>query len=148
MTEPNPESNDPGRNPEDEGIPDLQDGSPESERAEDPQRMPVPGERPVAAEDFGTTFNEQREGEPLDYRLAQEEPDVGEADAAAGPEDPGAGQISDERLPGTPAGDHIVGQESPAHGLPAEERALHVEDVGEADAPPPDPEENPGGQQP
>ncbi|MBW1602000.1 hypothetical protein JJV70_07710 [Streptomyces sp. JJ66] len=147
MTEPNPESNDPGRNPEDEGIPDLQDGWPKAQQAEDPQQMPVPGDRPVAAESHGTTPSEQREGESLDARLAQEEPDVDEETGAAGTPDPEAGQISDERLPGTPSGDHLVGHESPAAGLPAEERALHIESMDEADAPPSDPEENPADEQ-
>ncbi|MEE1927033.1 hypothetical protein V1J52_02360 [Streptomyces sp. TRM 70351] len=138
-----PESNDPGRNPEEEGIPDLQDGTPEAQQAEDPQQMPVPGERPVAADQFGTTFNEQREGEPLDERLAQEEPDVGES-GATGPEDPEAGQLSDEPLPGRPGGDHLVGQEAAATpGAAPEETAVHVEELDEVGAPPPDPEENP-----
>ena len=37
----------------------------------DPQdEMPVPGDRPVAVNDFGTTVAEQEAGEPLDLRLA------------------------------------------------------------------------------
>ncbi|WP_431782633.1 DUF5709 domain-containing protein [Streptomyces chumphonensis] len=142
MTEPN----DPGRHPEEEGIPDLQDGSPKARRAEDPQRMPVPGDRPVAAEKHGTTVAEQREGESLDDRLAQEVPDVG-ADGAAGPPDPEAGRLDDASLPGRPSGDHVVGrvgdEATPAAGLSAEESAVHVEPLDESDAPPPDPEENP-----
>jgi hypothetical protein len=62
--------------PEDEGIPEVsQDDSPTQERAEDPQFAPVPGERPTAATDFGTTAAEQAEGESLDGRLAREIPD-------------------------------------------------------------------------
>jgi hypothetical protein len=34
-----------------------------------------PVERPVAVDDFGTTAEEQREGESLDGRLAREQPD-------------------------------------------------------------------------
>jgi hypothetical protein len=34
-----------------------------------------PVERPVAVNDFGTTADEQRDGEPLDGRLARELPD-------------------------------------------------------------------------
>lgn len=34
-----------------------------------------PLERPVAVDDFGTTANEQRDGESLDGRLRREEPD-------------------------------------------------------------------------
>jgi hypothetical protein len=60
---------------EDEGIPDLQDGTPQQQRAVDPQEAPLPGDRPVAVDDFGTTVEEQIEGEPLDGRLAREEPE-------------------------------------------------------------------------
>jgi len=51
---------------EDEGIPDLQDGTPQQQWAEDPQQAPLPGEDGfAAAADYGTTANEQREGEGL-----------------------------------------------------------------------------------
>ncbi|MCW2634545.1 MAG: uncharacterized protein JWQ99_912 [Blastococcus sp.] len=62
--------------PEDEGIPEVsQDDSPTMERAEDPEFAPLPGERPGASTDFGTTAFEQAEGESLDGRLAREIPD-------------------------------------------------------------------------
>ena len=62
--------------PEDDGIPEVaQDDSPTQERAEDPQFAPLPGERPTASADFGTTAAEQAEGESLDGRLARELPD-------------------------------------------------------------------------
>src|SRR5687768_15161803 len=49
---------------EDEGIPEVaQDDSPTQERAEDPQFAPLPGERPGASADFGTTAFEHAEGE-------------------------------------------------------------------------------------
>jgi len=35
-----------------------------------------PPDRPVAADDYGTTAGEQHAGEPLDTRLAREEPDA------------------------------------------------------------------------
>jgi hypothetical protein len=38
--------------------------------------MPLPGDRPVAVNEFGTTVAEQQAGEPLDLRLAREEPDM------------------------------------------------------------------------
>lgn len=60
---------------EDEGIPDLQDGTPQQQWARDPEESPLPGEEPVALDDFGTTAEEQRAGEPLDSRLARERPD-------------------------------------------------------------------------
>lgn len=34
-----------------------------------------PNDRPVAVDDYGTTAREERTGEPLDGRLAREEPD-------------------------------------------------------------------------
>ncbi|HEV7187693.1 MAG TPA: hypothetical protein VGN28_07335 [Blastococcus sp.] len=62
--------------PEDEGLPEVsQDDSPTMERAEDPEFAPLPGERPGASADFGTTALEQAEGESLDGRLAREIPD-------------------------------------------------------------------------
>jgi len=60
---------------EDDGIPDLQDGAPEQDWMEDPQFHPVPGERPNASVDFGTTAFEQSEGESLTGRLDRELPD-------------------------------------------------------------------------
>jgi hypothetical protein len=129
------ERTDPAAAPEDEGIPDLQDGTPEAQQAVDPQRMPVPGERPVAAESFGTTHAEQVEGEPLEDRLAEEEPDAGPggAEETATPE---AGQLSDDPLPGgRPANQDSFSTESEAEGVSGEEEAVHVssdddEDLG------------------
>jgi hypothetical protein len=60
---------------EDDGIPDLQDGVPEQDWAEDPQFAPVPGERPNASVDYGTTAFEQSQGEPLTGRLDREIPE-------------------------------------------------------------------------
>lgn len=74
---------------EDEGIPDLQDGTPEQQWAVDPQRAPAPGDEPMAVEDYGTTAEEQVEGEPLASRLGREEPDVG---ATAGADADAAGE--------------------------------------------------------
>jgi hypothetical protein len=56
--------------------------TPESLRDDDPEAMPLdrgrePGDRPAAAESFGTTAAEEATGEDLDHRLAQEEPDFG-----------------------------------------------------------------------
>ena len=62
--------------PEDEGLPEVaNDDSPTAELAEDPEFAPLPGERPGASVDFGTTAEEQAEGESLDGRLARELPD-------------------------------------------------------------------------
>jgi hypothetical protein len=55
--------------------------TPESLRDDDPEVMPMdrgrePGDRPAAAERFGTTPAEEREGQDLDHRLAEEEPEI------------------------------------------------------------------------
>lgn len=60
---------------EDEGIPDLQDGTPEQQWAVDPQEAPVPADQPVAVDDYGTTVDEEVQGEPLDSRLEREAPE-------------------------------------------------------------------------
>ncbi|MGI5267659.1 DUF5709 domain-containing protein [Nonomuraea sp. CA-218870] len=74
MTEHTPE-HDPHSRFEDEGIPDLQDGTPEQQWAEDPQEAPLPADRPIAVDDYGTTVDEQIQGEPLDGRLEREVPE-------------------------------------------------------------------------
>lgn len=116
---------DPGAEPESEGIPDLSDGTPQAREANDPQRMSVPGEQPVAAESHGTTFTEQTEGAPLDERLAEERPDVDET-AAGGEAAPEAGQLSDDPLPERPANQDVFSTGSDAEGLAGEETAVHV----------------------
>lgn len=60
---------------EEAGLPDLEDGAPQQRWARDPERAPVPGDEPAAAEDYGTTFEEMHDGEPLDLKLEREEPD-------------------------------------------------------------------------
>ncbi|MBA9005162.1 MULTISPECIES: DUF5709 domain-containing protein [Thermomonospora] len=62
---------------EDEGIPDLQDGTPQQQWAEDPEEMPLPGDEPVAVEEYGTTAEEQSAGESLDRKLSRETPEPG-----------------------------------------------------------------------
>jgi uncharacterized protein DUF5709 len=79
---------------EDEGIPDLQAGTPESQWAEDPQQAPLPTDDPQAVDDFGTTAEEQAQGEPLDLRTAREVPEDqamfgGEGEPAGQPARPG-----------------------------------------------------------
>ena len=123
--------------PEDDGIPEVsQDDSPTMERAEDPEFAPLPGERPGASTDFGTTAFEQSEGESLEGRLAREIPD--DAADVRPAEDPNrAGMQLEQDLNTTPdsdsgtnrtaddmeaTGDPTVGGEGP------EERAVHLTD--------------------
>jgi hypothetical protein len=59
--------------------------TPQSLRDADPEVPPMDrgmeaSDRPLAAERFGTTNAEAEQGEPLDERIAEEVPDVGEHD--------------------------------------------------------------------
>jgi hypothetical protein len=56
------------------------DGTLESLDEPEETRWDPPDHEPKAATRWGTTLEEQREGEPLDLRLAQEEPDFGAED--------------------------------------------------------------------
>ncbi|MGW2374271.1 DUF5709 domain-containing protein [Kitasatospora sp. NPDC001683] len=122
LPEPERGHHDPGAEPEDEGIPDLQDGSPAREWSQDPQIQAVPGDTPVAAESHGTTGAEQAEGESLEDRLAQEEPETDERTAVAGPPEDAAGRLDlpdrHTDLQGEAPGDTA--------GLSAEEEAVRI----------------------
>ena len=123
--------------PEDEGLPEVaNDDSPTSEMAEDPEFAPLPGERPGASADFGTTSLEQAEGESLEGRLAREVPD--DASGVRASEDPQRASAQLEQdLDTTPptdsgtertaddieaTGDPVVGGEGPEQG------AVHLTD--------------------
>jgi hypothetical protein len=123
--------------PEDDGIPEVsQDDSPTQDWAEDPQFAPLPGERPNASVDFGTTAFEQSEGESLTGRLERELPD--DAPDVRPSEDPTRPSVQLEQdLNTTPdtdsgtnrtaddieaTGDATVGGEGP------EEGAVHITD--------------------
>ncbi|MGW4890962.1 DUF5709 domain-containing protein [Kitasatospora sp. NPDC004240] len=126
---------DPGAEPEDEGIPDLQDGSPAQQWSNDPERQAVPGDAPAAAESFGTTGAEQAAGESLADRLAQEEPEPDPLKAVSGPPEEAAGRIA---LTDPHADLHAEAPGDDA-GLSAEEEAVRVRyEDGEppADEPP------------
>jgi len=83
---------DPRSRYEDEGIPDLQDAVPGQQWAVDPQEAPVPGDQPAAVDDYGTTVDEEVQGEPLAGRLTREEPDQ-DPDLAA--DEPAASPLAD-----------------------------------------------------
>jgi hypothetical protein len=126
--------------------------TPESLRDVDEEGMPLdrgrePGEGPAAADRYGTTQAEEEQGEDLDHRLAQEEPDVGTApdtqqfdslgeDVAA--EDlllPGSEEGQVGRLVEPDEGAHNDNEEdavatdvgNDAGNLSAEEAAMHIE---------------------
>ena len=100
--------------PEDEGIPEVaQDDSPTMMRAEDPQFQPLPGERAIAADDFGTTAFEQSQGESLTDRLDRELPD--DAPDVRPAEDPSrAGAQLEQDLDTTPPTDSGTGRTADA----------------------------------
>ena len=130
---------DPRSELENEGIPDLQDGYPEQSWAEDPQQAPVPRDEPAALDDFGTTAEEQREGESLDGRLRREEPDPAlDADPARAASEPGpdvpvepAGRLVEEDEGARPdtEKDAVADDTGPdGGGFSAEEQAVRIED--------------------
>ena len=106
----------------------------------DPQEeVAVPAERPIASTDYGTTQAEEATDEPLDGRLAREEPDM--SAAAAADESPDADQPypedkeervgriveTDEGARGDDEPDAVamdVGTDK--GGFSAEERAMHI----------------------
>jgi Family of unknown function (DUF5709) len=104
--------------------------------------MPVPGETPLAVTDFGTTALEESLGEPLDGRLAREEPELIDTapavvDDREGSDNPypedreeQVGRIVeiDEGARGDSEPDAVatdVGTD--LGGFSAEERAMHIE---------------------
>jgi hypothetical protein len=122
--------------PEDEGLPEVaNDDSPTSEMAEDPEFAPLPGERPGASADFGTTSLEQAEGESLEGRLARELPD--DAPDVRPAEDPDRSFQLEQDTSTTPdtdsgtnrtADDVEATADEPAGGQGPEESAMHVTD--------------------
>lgn len=120
---------DPRSELEDQGIPDLQDGYPEQDWAEDPQQAPVPGDEPVAVDDFGTTAEEQREGESLDGRLNREEPEPLLGPAGEEPRRSGRLVQDDEGVRDDTESEEVATDVGPdAGGFSAEESAIRIEE--------------------
>jgi hypothetical protein len=114
--------------PEDEGIPDLQDGSPEQYWAEDPQEASVPGDDPAALDDYGMTGDEMNAGEPLDGRLRREEPDGPSQDD--GPADPAGRLVAPDEGAHPDTEEDLVGDDvgDDGGGYTAEEAAMRVDE--------------------
>ena len=110
--------------PEDEGIPDLDPAHPRKEGTGDPQEgLMAPGDVPRAVDQRGTTADEQREGEPLDERLEQEQPDEEDRpreDAGLLVEE-GSGLTDEEK-------DEVAEAVEAPEGRSAEEDAVRVEE--------------------
>lgn len=114
---------DPGADPEDEGMPDLQDGTPERQRAGDPEQLPVAGDEPTIAVYRDTTSAETHERESLEERLTDEEPETGEP---VGTEAEPAGLLYDEPDSDLPREQDVYSQEGSTSGLSAEEEAVRI----------------------
>jgi len=128
---------------EDEGQASAEPGLAGKRITGDPQEdMPVAGDRPLAVDDFGTTALEESMGEPLDGRLAREEPELLETAPPVISDREGidnpypadreeqVGRIveTDEGARGDDEADAIaidVGTDQ--GGFTAEERAMHIE---------------------
>jgi hypothetical protein len=133
---------------EEEGLPSTDNVLPGKQIAGDTQDfMMVPGDRPEAVDQWGTTPLEESLGEPLDLRLSREEPDVlAQVDTPASAEDDSDNPYPldrDERVgrivdldegaredvdPDMVAND--VGTDN--GGFSAEERAMHIVSENEA----------------
>jgi hypothetical protein len=126
---------------EDAGLASEEPGLPGKRITGDPQDdMMVPGDSPVGVDEFGTTAEQEAEGEPLDLRLSREEPELGQSPDADESEDSDSPYPSDAeervgRIVETDEGAspdeedtavaHDVGTDQ--GGFSAEERAMHVE---------------------
>ena len=105
-----------------EGIPDPNDDL----------NLQPPRDSAIAADDFGTTVEEMRDGEPLDGRLAREEPDV--LSAAGTDADESVGQVVGRLVEPDEGGrtdsepDMVAADVgTDVGGYSAEELAMHVE---------------------
>ena len=110
-----------------EGIPDIGRPHPLKRDTGDPQEglMVPPRDEARAAEDHGVTAEEQREGLPLDDRLAEEVPDTepGARETPGRLREEGFGFVDDEKdLVGEAAEDEV-------EDLTAEEAAVRVEET-------------------
>ena len=113
--------------PEDEGIPDIGRPHPAKSATGDPQEgLILPGESARAAEDTGVTAEEQREGAPLEQRLAEEQPETppGLRHDAGRLFDDGAVLDEEKDLVAEAAEDELEGRS-------AEEAAVRIEDEPE-----------------
>jgi len=126
-----------------EGVPDPGFAQPGQLEAGDTEATTEPPrDVAFAVNDFGTTAAEQHDGEPLDGRLAREEPDVLaavdlDADESAGSDTPfderagqGVGRIvePDEGARGDTEADLVASDVgTDLGGYSAEEAAMHLE---------------------
>ncbi|HEY2507106.1 MAG TPA: DUF5709 domain-containing protein [Streptosporangiaceae bacterium] len=114
---------------EDEGIPDIAEDSPEREWTGDPEEAAVPGSSAGAAEDFGTTAEEQEEGEPLDGKLRRERPEV-PPNSQPDERSPVGRLVAPDEGESAPDEAEATAEDLGADrgGFSAEEDAMHLED--------------------
>jgi hypothetical protein len=115
-----------------DGIPEYADDDStayddvDSRRAADgPEPYPLPGDRedgPAAIDGYGTTPEEQRRGEPLDLRLAREEPDVAPDADLRGDGSDRPGLWADETPVDPHLGSPVSMYDRSEPGLPSNER--------------------------
>jgi hypothetical protein len=118
-----------------EAIEDTDDLDPiESLTGDDPDEEMQTGYNPPDREPYNLrhvpTLREERDGESLDERLSEEEPDVSEDDIDAADEEPRAGRLlaPDEGEGPDLEADEIAEDVGPAgYASSAEEAAMHIE---------------------
>jgi uncharacterized protein DUF5709 len=117
-----------------EGVEDAENLDPvENLTGDDPDEImqtsyDPPDREPYNFKRIPTPF-EEREGESLDQKLSEEEPDVTEADIDAGDEEPRAGRLvaPDEGAHADLEKDEIARDVGPAgYASSAEEAAMHI----------------------
>ncbi|TMS00624.1 DUF5709 domain-containing protein [Nonomuraea basaltis] len=133
MSQHTPE-HDPRSRFEDEGIPDLQDGTPEQQWAVDPQEAPLPADHPTAVDEYGTTTDEQIQGEPLDSRLGRELPEeqplYGEDEPVTAPEESTAEEPALTQDSGLGVGSDLDTEFEPGDGVDPDWQAQPEEPSG------------------
>ena len=123
--------------PEDEGLPEVaNDDSPTSEMAEDPEFAPLPGERPGASADFGTTVARAGRGR-VPRRPARPRGPRRRVRVRAGGGPAARGRTAEQDLDTTPptdsgtertADDIEATADAPVGGEGPEESAVHITD--------------------
>jgi hypothetical protein len=141
--------------PEDDGVLDPADSLETDDLDYDPLDTGIsPPERRPASERYGVTLDEARAGESLDQRLAEEEPELGQAPFSTGPDEPEdedrpeQDEVFEESATAEPRAGRLIAPDEGAHnvednsyyardagidgaGASAEEAAMHI--VGEDD---------------
>ena len=112
-----------------EGIPPIEEQPPGIEGQNEVEGMIPPGDRPKAADDWGTTSREERPDEPLADRVLREQPETAGAGRGAGGQpvgrlvQPDGGMVDMDH-----EATEIAMETEDDGGLAAEEAAMHITD--------------------